>query len=99
MAYSERALSDYFVPKQARLLASVDSQGNWYFKGKRIVDCEAQCFRDECTVSWQVSLRFVTDDGFRHHVYSTDSELPTTIVPRSYRKHVNQQLLKDINHG
>lgn len=94
----ERLLADYHVPKSARLLAAVSGDGRWYYKDKCVVDCDAQYFRDECTISLQVSLSLVTDDGARHHVYSTDSELPTTKVPRSYRKHINQQLLEDINH-
>lgn len=99
MAYSERPLPDYFVPKGSKLLSSVVGDGKWYYKGKRVVDCDARYFRDECTVSLQVILHLVTDDGARHHVRSTDSEFPTTDVPRSYRKHINQQLLEDINHG
>lgn len=95
----ERLLADYHVPKSARLLAHVSGNGHWYYNGRRVANCDAQYFRDECTRSLLVSLHLVTDDGVSHHVSSTDSELPTTNVPRSYRKRINQQLLEDINYG
>lgn len=94
-----RPLAGYYVSKESRTLAAVSADGKWYYKDKCVVGCNAYYFRDEHTKTLQVSLSLVTDDGARHHVYSTDSELPTTKVPRSYRKHINQQLLEDINHG
>nr|DAD80255.1 MAG TPA: Protein of unknown function (DUF1285) [Caudovirales sp. ctTqA28] len=94
-----RPLSGYHVPKGSSILASVKADGNWYYKGKLITKFEHKCYRDEVTISLQVSSMLITDDGLIYIVKSTDSELPTTAVPRAYRNHVNQRILGDIDNG
>lgn len=69
-----------------------------YYNGKLITKIEHNGYRDESTISLRVSARLVTDDGLTYIVMSTDRELPTTAVPRAYRKHVNQRILEDIDN-
>lgn len=94
-----RPLAGYQVPKGTSTLASVKADGRWYYNGKLITKIEHNGYRDESTISLQVSARLVTDDGLVYIVMSTDNELPTKEVPRAYRNHINQQLLEDTNNG
>lgn len=94
-----RPLAGYRVPEGSSILASVKADGSWYYNGKLITKFEHECYRDESTISLRVTARLVTDDGLTYIVRSTERELPTKVVPRAYRKHVNQQLLEDINNG
>lgn len=94
-----RPLAGYHVPKGTRTLASVKADGRWYYNGKLITKIEHNGYRDERTISLRVSARLVTDDGLTYTVMSTDNNLPTKEIPRAYHKHVNQQLLEDIDNG
>lgn len=94
-----RPLAGYHVPKGTSTLASVKADGRWYYNGKLITKIEHNGYRDEATISLQVTARIVTDDGLTYIVRSIDKELPTKEAPRAYRKHINQQLLEDIDNG
>lgn len=88
-------LSQYFVPTGSKLL-SVDDSGDYYYDGKMVVGCRSSTYIDQCQRCLAVTARLSLDDGTVVVVRTFDNLPPTTVVPRAYRKHVNQQPLEDI---